>query len=320
LLQGSSPVTPVSPVPPITTDTSTQVYVGGYLQNSLGDYIATSWKNDTLSSLTQGSTGKSQVNCIIVSGSDVYSVGNSGNTAMLWENGVGISLSDASFSSAYSIVISGNDVYIAEDTMSGGSNSPDGTYWLNGVPQYLENCEHANSILVTGSNVYVTGQSGYYATYWENGNPVYLTNGSTFSLANSIAISGNDIYVAGDTMTFSGQNTLGVYWINGIPMPLDNANHAACIAISNNDVYICGQGGIYNGATLWENNVAMPLSTTLNSEGNSIFISGSDIYVAGDTTGLNSSTVAAYWKNGAASYLTKGGIYSSANSIFINKE
>jgi len=48
----------------------------------------------------------------------------------------------------------------------------------------------------------------------------------------------------------------------------------------------------------------------------SIFVSGSDVYVAGYET-LNNYTYATYWKNGVATNLTSN-IYSEASSIYVS--
>lgn len=63
-------------------------------------------------------------------------------------------------SAAYSIAVSGNDVYVAGEVDS-----------IPGVP---------------------------IATYWKNGNPVFLNGGTNF-IPTSIAVSGNNVCVAGET-------------------------------------------------------------------------------------------------------------------------
>ncbi|HPB48230.1 MAG TPA: hypothetical protein PLX16_06410, partial [Exilispira sp.] len=71
----------------------------------------------------------------------------------------------------------------------------------------------ANSIYVSGSDIYVAGY--YYngtnniACYWKNGSKTGLSAGNA-SEANSIYLSGSDIYVAG--YYNNGSNNIACYW------------------------------------------------------------------------------------------------------------
>ena len=131
----------------------TDVYVAGFEYN--GSFsIAKYWKNGNLvKNLTDGSTD-AEANSIAVSGNDIYVGGTqwdgnkitnaNGNTyrnpiAKYWKNGNPVNLTDGSrWAEAKSIVVTGNDVYIAgfEETEAGSGNYI-AKYWKNGTPVIL---------------------------------------------------------------------------------------------------------------------------------------------------------------------------------------
>jgi hypothetical protein len=194
------------------------------------------------------------------------------------------------------------DVYVAGYEFDGTNFSA--KYWKNGSPVSLPDGFEASSIAVVGSDVYVAGDD----KYWKNGRPVTLSDGSKWASANSIAVSGNDVYVAGAIHDIAGGNNgHAVYWKNGNLTYLPENTRP----IQSTDNY--------------------PISST-ESRANSIFISGSDIYIAGEETitklispypspGYIYGISALYWKNSNAVYLIQGSYYNSyfdeAYSIFV---
>jgi hypothetical protein len=195
-------------------------------------------------------------------------------------------------------------------------------------------------------DVYVAGNeengSGYVAKYWKNGQAVSLTDGTTYAAAYSIFVSGNDVYACGNVgyVVDAVTSPQAYYWKNGNPVIL-GAGYARSIAVSGNDVYVCGYtGNAFNGynACYWKNgNITYlpentrsddywddyPVSST-DSKAHSIFISGSDVYIAGQETIVrdgSSAISAVYWKNGNEGYLIKGSFAGSkddaAYSIFV---
>ena len=70
-------------------------------------------------------------------------------------------------------------------------------------------------------------------------------------------------------------------------------------------------GVVNNVATLWKNGVATSLSEGASSS-TSVFVSGSDVYVAGEV-----DNVATLWKNGAPASLPAGA-YAHPKSVFVS--
>jgi len=275
---------------------------------------------------------------------DEYAVGAVGADAVYWKNreivklprvGVG-----AAGEIATSIVVSGNDVYIAGEILYSGSTY-EAVYWKNNQPVILPRgnarLSEATSILVSGKDVYVTGRADNDAVYWKNGQLVILPRmNATSAVANAIAMSGNDAYIAGCL------NNQAVYWrSNGQPVTLGSNAVAEAIAISGNNVYVAGwtgSGAVGNTrAVLWTNGQAaiLPGEGIYTSDdgreyprdsggyaiATSVFVSGADVYVGGaaNTQYIKEITqpVATYWKNGKRTIIFNSYYASFATSIFI---
>jgi hypothetical protein len=140
-------------------------------------------------------------------------------------------------------------------------------------------------VFVVGSTF--EGSSVNIAKVWTKGKAFSLTDGTRTATANSIFISGSDIYVAGfENKPMSGEPANGVYvtvakyWKNGLSIELTNETTGSAVA-------------------------------------HSIFVVGSDVYVAGEIIqGQNS--IATYWKNGNAVHLSDGSVPATATSIFVS--
>ena len=307
---------------------------------------------------------------VYVAGGEVSADRNT-TIAKYWKNGIPFSLNDASKrGAATSIAVSGNDLYVAgylaNVPTSGvpGDYSPHAVYWNNGNPTFLpENTRPvengywnnypisstislANSIFISGSDVYIAGQEkisreklpdpndpfgapsgidAISALYWKNGKAVYLIlgsyGGSHADEANSIFVAGQDVYACGALDAR--------YWKNGTSFYLGGSNtDANSVFVSGSDVYVAGRqedgapvqgyfGTYYRSvAKYWKNGTPINVSDgTKDAYATSIAVLGSDVYVAGAEDG-----VAKYWKNGDPVILGDASKNSDAYSIFLVKK
>lgn len=163
--------------------------------------------------------------------------------------------------------------------------------------------------------VYVGGVSNNRAVVWENGTPNYLTIGEGRVM--SVLVVGKDVYAVG-TETVSGKRVAKT-WKNGVEQyALTDGTYdanATSIAVSGSDVYVVGaENSAGTIGKMWKNGIAQAGyndARTLYS----IFIDGSDVYVAG----WNQNFKAAVWKNGTLLYtLTPGGGYHVAYSVVVD--
>jgi hypothetical protein len=275
---------------PSSTATVANVYVSGNNGSQ-----AVYWKNGAASSMT----GFSKINSVIISGGDVYLLGQTG----YWKNSVYNPLPNAF--GTYSFFVAGTDVYVAGYTTTSLSTATAAVvYWKNStlvnLTQNIANVTAgwASSIFVSGSDVYVAGNIGVnfksqVGVYWKNGNIVYL---SDCYLPKSIAVSGNDVYVAGTSL-----NNGDVYWKNGSEQILGGIAIVNSMTVNNNDVYIAGYTAYGpNKAAYWKNGTITSFSDGWEATG--ITINGQDVYVCGN----NNNNNAIYWKNGMVDTLGVG--------------
>jgi len=338
--------------------TEVDVYVAGYQEIGSG-YAAKYWKNGQAVSLTDGTTDAGATS-IFVSKNDVYVCGSVDGNAIYWKNGNPVTLGDGH---ATCIAVSGNDVYVAGWVrVLSGTESIHACYWKNGILTYLPDNTRsenywgnypidskyslANSIFISGSDVYIAGgesisrmtspypSPGYAfcisAVYWKNGNEIYLIKGpyagSYADEAYSIFVNGQDVYACGALEAR--------YWKNGTSVYLPGET-AKSIYVSEGDVYVAGSqpdgqpfqtyfGERYrNVAKYWKNGNPVNLSDgTKDAYATSIAVSGNDVYVAGyeENTAGDRDYVAKYWKNGNPVILGDVSKYSEASSVFLVKK
>lgn len=204
-------------------------------------------------------------------------------------------------------------------------------YWFNGtwfghtLPPGLVQGDvqgSANSLVVSGNDVYEAGTVGYTATpdavpgYWKNSNWISLTLpiNATGGVSNSLVVIGNNVY-AGGSCRFSSGSIPG-YWLNGTwigleTSPLATNGFLSCLTVSAGDVYAGGYKNQVAGPTIpgyYKNGVWNTLTPPNNSSTgpvNTIIVTGVDIYV-GDTVNDNAlnTSIPGYWKNGTWTGMT----------------
>jgi sulfur transfer complex TusBCD TusB component (DsrH family) len=238
------------------------------------------------------------------------------------------------------------DVYVVGYERS-EVGSPYGKYvatlWKNGVKQYLTdgtNYACANSVFVSGSDVYVVGYENIpkncVARLWKNGVKQNLTDEILRSVANSVYVSGNDVYVAGyectierDGESYSTDPCIAKLWKNGAAINLTDGTRVAealSVYVLGNDVYVVGYElttDYYYVAKLWKNGVAQDLSGITYVY--SVCASKNDVYVAGTSGYICGSGGCGFqpllWKNGVVQNL--GGmayvysVFVSDNNVYV---
>jgi len=216
------------------------------------------------------------------------------------------------------IYVSGNDVYTG-GTINDGSITR-AAVWKNGVLLYQlttgNSNSYAESIFVSGGNVYVCGDYSTDAVVWKNGTMSTLGKGSYISSSNysywyatAMQVVGGDVYVAGYTNIDTGYKT-GRIWKNGTEQTLVANAVFYDIAVSGNDVYTAGNEKV------WKNGVELYSGSSIFS---SLSVSGNDVYVAGYTANSGSNKFAKVWKNGTVLYqLTDGTTDTRGNDICVN--
>jgi hypothetical protein len=319
----------------VTPKADTTIYIAG--ENGNNPIL---WKNGIADTLSPTIGSASQV---FVSGSDVYVAGiyngitnpisivfdlASGQYAY-WKNGIQNNIDKFQDISYVPFVsLSGSDVYYANG--KGWKNGAMLVFPAVGSPGQNFFPGQVLSTFAVGTDVYFAGtDTSENAVYWKNGNSTiaatYGGRGSTLPHVSCIYVSGSDVYIG-------GMFNQAVYWKNGTANFLQYLTVGSFVSainsilVSGNDVYTTGYLiGASTGAAYWKNGIENDLSTAGPPNGNttytttSVFVLGSDVYVAGySTTFTSPSTLsldsAVYWKNGVEKSLSTSG---RANSIFV---
>lgn len=277
-----SPTPPVSPVPPPT------VYVLGTEADSV-----VYWKDGKLN--------------------PVYSA-----TGILYNFG------------AASLAASGSNVYIAgfEPVNTSLLYPYAPVFWLNGAAMPLPDSNgsatngSANSIAVSGGDVYVAGIRGYDS---QKDLVPYTNDSATYPITGSVAT----VWKNGSPVALPGYNSVGLVDSGKYANRFYN-DYVNAIYVSGSDVYVSG-GTSYQSAAharYWKNGVPVDLAGSLNYGGpgntfgfpqtTGIFVSGSDVYVSGLQQTTVGGPVAIYWNNGSPVFLsTDSASGSLASSVFV---
>jgi hypothetical protein len=238
--------------------------------------------------------------------------------------------------SAYSIFVSGNDVYVAGWIFCKGHRA---CYWKNGVRTDLDQTlgtGYPRSIYVSGPDVYVAGWIDRFdftiPCYWKNGARTDLSRRGASAMAKAIYVSGGDVYVSGETNVSVNAHpgiAIPCYWKNGARTDLSvidpqREGYASAICFSAGSVYVAGSvvDTEHSGVPCyWVNGARIDLSRLSAYTGwaESIQVSGSDVYVGGATQSATTEIIPCYWKNENRSDLSvvRPGRGGYVNSLFV---
>jgi hypothetical protein len=263
----------------------------------------------------------------------VYVVGGeqiSGNNyARLWTNGVGSNLTNGAFNAyATSVFVSDNMVYVGGNQRIGNNFA---TNWVleDGVIQTTyelnttSNDAEIHSVYVSESkDVYIAGQEAYgldvRAKVWKNWVPTVLTPKS--GAASKVFVEGEDVYAAG--WELDGWIYVGRVWKNGESLPFKDSpegGNVTSVFVKNGVVYAAGYRNIGRTPVLhvWIDGEVVFVNEEIRSEGWSIFVEQSDIYLAGREVGSDGNYHAKIWKNGVGTFLSTSA-WSEARSIYVH--
>jgi hypothetical protein len=237
------------------------------------------------------------------------------SVAKLWINGMPHNLTDgANHSIAYSVYVSGGDVYVVGQEAEAGKGYYVAKLWKNGKDQNLTNeFSSASSVYVSGGDVYIVGQ-GSCGMLWKNGIAQKLTEGTSSVYLSSVYVSGSDVYVAGFEYNGSGKS-FAKLWKNGIPQNLtDGTSHArpTSVYVSGKDVYVGGEEN--NVAVLWKNGVLQNTGGNNSSGINSVHGLGNNVYATG--TEFSGKWSAVLWKNLAKQILSSESPWAIGHSVY----
>jgi hypothetical protein len=309
-----------------------------------GINTAVYWKDGLKINLVNQPTNNSEATDIFVTDFDVYVVGylrnNSADVATIRKNGSSTALSNSTKNSyANSVVVSGNDIYVA------GSDDSKAVWWKNGIKQPIDFSENntdsvINAIAISGNDVYMAGYqinqtSGKKnATIWKNGS--WIRTKADNTEFNDICCSGNDYYTVGNTPRINSAGRIAQIWKNGDlylnPGNLDAAglnSSATCIITKDGKIYVGGRGDDEIFPKIWEittngtstavsslnlNDTSIP--NTGSSNITSIAFSGNELFGAGYITASNPTAKMWSTTNGNV-FSSVDGVSSFANALFI---
>jgi hypothetical protein len=292
------------------------VYIGGYSDLGEAHWAATYWKNKGMVVLESGEV-PSFVEKVRVFNKQVYAVGNFGNIAVYWKDGVRVELDSwGNTAVAKDIIIDNGKVYVLGRAWVEKDWSPDKVwtpvYWVDGSMFICETANYVygwpNGFTVYNGKVYIVGgvtssQVGF-AGYWENGSWKILGEAGSF---------GYGVSYGSDGLLFSGNSTIAetekkvaTLWKKGEIVYLsDEHSEGSGLNVFMDDVYVVGferdpVTEIYQ-AVLWKNGVKSFLPIP-NIGGNSFayFVEISDngeVYVIGDYKDEDGDWYSLLWKN-----------------------
>jgi hypothetical protein len=216
-----------------------------------------------------------------------------------------------------------NEALVLEVTATSGCNT---VVYSQNIGPFANNTSLGNILVALGVNQYIsfTGtllncggtvvSNGYITFYAIGGYGVFASSDANGAFSFSI------LNCSGSNFNY---NLQGIDNISSTQSPIitgvassglvNLGNVLACGLTGGTGVYIVGNIE-YKKAVLWKNNVPFILTNGVAfSDALSVFVSGSDVYIAGydgDTAKL--------WKNGTSINLSNGLNNAKANSVFVN--
>jgi len=244
------------------------VFVTGTKETSRGS-APTAWKN--------GTEHTKKVLALCVHGKDIYvaaeekegrksvvTIQKNGVVEHRLDDGGGRDLEVAS------LFVSDKDVYaVGKGTWRSGSSVA--AIWKNGALTRLvgeDSSSSAESVYVSGNDVYVAGSNEGFVTVWRNGATLFRIGNDNFAdygRAKSIRLLGKDVYVSKEVQ-IEGEYDCTV-WKNGT-----ESHGAELFCISGNDVYLAGRDGQADSVTIWKNGEVKYRFKESMSHANAIFV------------------------------------------------
>ena len=191
------------------------------------------WKNGVRQLMWNG-----VAECVYVSDKDVYVVGEMDQAPVLWNNGNLQVL--ASNGSALSVIVHGDDVYVAG--YLGSIFNGEAVLWKNGEMSYLGKGLARSVYIANNGDVYVAGTINMNnAALWKNG--VLIWSEQTYvSDAYSMTITDNGKIIIGGNAYISGWDA--VVWVDGTRYDFDDKikYQVSSVVADGDNIYVGGDG------------------------------------------------------------------------------
>lgn len=240
-----------------------------------------------------------------------------GNSIISKEFTVQVTANGTTYSQGDSVVFAGSTFFDHWEGLASNTTQNPITVNLNSTNNITAVFEAPSNNTSQTSGLYFIGASsdGFSGFVWKDGNVTQLSDGG---IPQSIFVTDNTVYIAG--YYWSGNDTVACYWENGVKHDLSGSS-ALSIYVVGSDIYVSGcyevapmpnDDNQYRWAPCyWKNGVRYELTTPPNKYGqygsaSSIYIDGTDVYVAGwylntsPTQPLYYISTGCYWKNGTA--------------------